>query len=625
MFIMKEDDPTVFENHSSPVKGGTSDGMPPSSNGGGAWTPLKQDASITSPRSTAGPSSPEDSDIDGGMISPMQHLMTDDSNNHKGGMNGTSSSKILRSDDEYYDVAIHDSDSDKQGPQKPSRKRAWYYFLGCVVLAIIAAAVVTTVLLLMEQNKNNSSSESSSSTNDPPVVVVVTEAPVPAPVPVTTTGNTSYAPSSVPSLNRINGTAAPTINDRTNLNATATPTLFVSTPTVPSTNSTGSTMVPTFAPVNATTTAPVSAVVTEENAALVLPILQTFLMPSDFMAISSDSTSVFAQSYQYMISSDTFLASSSSTYTELQVFQRYIIIVLNSLLKPSLSATQISVRVNPAGDHCTWIGVTCNTNTTDDISDGVVTDLVWTEHSLQGTIPSTIQYLSSLTKLDFGTNELSGTIPEALYTNLTNLEHLYLHDNEFSGTLSNTGLQLLSNLKHLFLNSNRFTGSLPQNLGSQGTTTDSARPLQWLNLYNNSFVGAIPLNWNLRNVFLLDLGRNQLTGSIPADWIDDMFELRILYLNNNKLSGSFPTNFPLIGNNRLWLLSVSDNQLTGVIPGGYNVRQMDLSEFQNNLFTSMDTLMCRNIVFIGGEMISMRADCGATCPCEYYCTADLCY
>ena len=326
-----------------------------------------------------------------------------------------------------------------------------------------------------------------------------------------------------------------------------------------------------------------------------------------------------------MISSDTYLASSTSTYSELQVFQRYVLILLNSMLPPSPTATQIALRVNPASDHCAWIGITCNTNATDTISDGVVTDLVWSDNSLMGTIPSTIQYLSSLTKLDFGTNQLSGTIPEALYTNLTNLQHLYLHDNQFVGTLSNTGLQQFSNLKHLFLNDNRFTGTLPQNLGSQGSTAASARALQWLNLYNNSFVGSIPLNWNLRNVFLLDLGRNQLTGTIPADWVEDMFELRILYLNHNKLSGSFPTSFPLIGNNRLWLLQVNDNQLTGVIPGGYNIRQMDLTEYQNNLFTSMDTEMCRNIVFIGGEMISMRSDCGATCPCEYYCSADLCY
>ena len=365
--------------------------------------------------------------------------------------------------------------------------------------------------------------------------------------------------------------------------------------------------------------------ISQENAAIVLPILQTFLAPDDYNAVTtmSSTTSVYAQSYEYMISSDTYLA--SATFADDQVFQRYILIVLNSILKQASTSTQIAIRVNPGTDHCVWIGIVCNTNTTDSLPDGLVTDLVWTELRLQGTIPTTLQYLSSLTKLDFGTNELTGTIPDVLYTNLTSLEYLFLHDNQLQGTLSNAGLAQLSNLKYLFLNDNRFTGPLPQNLGSPSTSAAAVRPLQWLNLYNNSFVGSIPLNWNLRKIFLLDLGRNQLTGSIPADWVNDMFDLKILYLNHNKLSGSFPVNFPLIGNNRLWLLQVNDNQLTGVIPGGYNERQLDLTEYQNNLFSSMDTTMCANIVWVGGEMISMRSDCGATCPCEYYCGANQCY
>jgi hypothetical protein len=675
---MKEDDPTILDNQtSSPMRSRpTPDDMPSSRNGSGgpAWTPLKDESSMLSPRSsTVAPSSPADSDIDYGMTmmmtSPMQHLMAADANNIKGSRR--SGGKILRSDDEdnpngdgngqynYAEDVDRMRESDKGGSSKQRRTRAMVYVLGGVILTLVVAAVITAVLLLMDPTSNQTSSESSSSTtNDPPVTVVVTTTPVaPTTMMVPTRNSSSYVPSSVPSVqNLINGTTmTPTMNKDNSTSDTPTMSpVFVTSPTVSvapttSTNTNGTTNSTTIAPTptlvatltpvvvnttNTPTVTPVSSGMSDGNDAIILPVLQSFLLPDDLNAITSDdSTSVYVQSYQYMISSDTYLASSSSgssssssSFTDLQIFQRYILIVLNSLLpQSSSSSSSTAIRVNPAGDHCTWIGIACNTNNTDSITDGVVTDLVWTELRLQGTIPSTIQYLSSLTKLDLGTNELSGTIPEALYTNLTNLEHLYLHDNQLIGTLSNTGLALLSNLKHLFLNDNRLTGTLPQSLGSPGTNAASARPLEWLNLYNNSFTGRIPLNWNLRNVFLLDLGRNQLTGSIPADWIDHMFNLRILYLNHNRLSGSFPVNFPLIGNNRLWLLQVNDNQLTGVIPGGYNIRQMDLSEYQNNLFTSMDTLMCRNIVFVGGEMVSMRSDCGATCPCEFYCSADLCY
>ena len=84
-------------------------------------------------------------------------------------------------------------------------------------------------------------------------------------------------------------------------------------------------------------------------------------------------------------------------------------------------------------------------------------------------------------------------------------------------------------------------------------------------------------------------------------------------------------NFTEIGNHRLWLLVVSDNLLTGVIPGGFSLQQMDGAEFQNNDFSSMDSLLCRNIVFNSGEMVALRSDCGATCPCNFFCGQNECY
>ena len=61
----------------------------------------------------------------------------------------------------------------------------------------------------------------------------------------------------------------------------------------------------------------------------------------------------------------------------------------------------------------------------------------------------------------------------------------------------------------------------------------------------------------------LDLGYNQLTGSIPPE-IGNLTNLTYLNLRSNQLTGSIP---PEIGNltnlTRLWL---NDNQLTGPIP-----------------------------------------------------------
>jgi hypothetical protein len=143
-------------------------------------------------------------------------------------------------------------------------------------------------------------------------------------------------------------------------------------------------------------------------------------------------------------------------------------------------------------------------------------------------------------------------------------------------------------------------------------------------LYNNSFTGTIPNNLNLRDLFYLDLGYNDLSGTIPADWVETMYDLRTLYLNNNRLTGSLPEDFAEIGNNRLTLVVVNDNQLTGQIPGGFAIRVLDLTEFYNNDFSSMDMKLCENIVFEGGEMVAMRVDCDV-CACKYFCGVDQCF
>lgn len=619
---MKEEDPTILEN-SSPVRShSTNNNMGMSSTNASSaavWTPLKEEQSnqmLHEPIDTI------PTDIEN--VSPMQHLMSDDGNTRR--------KSIRKSDDD-------DSNDDHQPAKHIYQKKMVLSFILCLVVGIIAGGVVAAVLIL--QNKNSSSSSTSSSsnseTNNPPNTPITPPIPAPVTIGKNTTNNSSM--SEAPTM-------MPSIVDDDNNNSTNTNTTMTPTATPVTSNMTNETMVPTATPTNSTitdlpttlpptffdvptfnnttndtllpTVAPVTApapTVSGDNSVKLLAVLANYLLPSDNAALSS-SDSIYKQSFDEMITKDSYFTTISDNA---HIFQRYILTTLNLHFQIApTSTTAKPLLVNSVTDHCTWIGIECNMNTTDTITDNLVTDLVWTGYSFTGTIPDSIQYLSSLTKLDFGDNQLTGTIPNVLYNNLTSLEYLFLHSNQFIGTISNDGIGQLSSLRRLYLGNNRFSGTLPDNIGL-------AKEMRYLNMYNNTFSGRIPTTWDLRYLFYLDLGRNQLTGSIPANWPFDLFDVRIFYLNHNQLSGSFPYNFTSIGNNRISLLQVNDNQLTGIIPSGFNRRQLDLSEFQRNSFSSMDVEFCRNIVWVGGEMVSMRSDCGATCPCQYFCGTDYCY
>jgi len=67
-------------------------------------------------------------------------------------------------------------------------------------------------------------------------------------------------------------------------------------------------------------------------------------------------------------------------------------------------------------------------------SSGIVTEIRWGSQSLQGSIPSSLANLRSLTRLALFSNLLSGTIPTEL-SNLVNLQILNLAYNTFSGPI----------------------------------------------------------------------------------------------------------------------------------------------------------------------------------------------
>ncbi|KAI9218428.1 hypothetical protein BC828DRAFT_440215 [Blastocladiella britannica] len=163
-------------------------------------------------------------------------------------------------------------------------------------------------------------------------------------------------------------------------------------------------------------------------------------------------------------------------------------------LKDVATALKMPVDMS-SSECCKWGGIRCN-------SDGYVTYIDWSREGASGTIPDSIQKLTSLEVLDLYDNKLTGSIPNTLgqLTKLTGL---------LNGSIPNT-LGQLTNLKVLAFHDNQLTGSIPPALGQLTN-------LIQLDLRNNRLDGKIPESLgSLKNLDYLSLENNQLTGPIPA-------------------------------------------------------------------------------------------------------------
>lgn len=214
---------------------------------------------------------------------------------------------------------------------------------------------------------------------------------------------------------------------------------------------------------------------------------------------------------------------------------------------------------------------TCNEN-------GYIKEIRLRFKGIEGTLPSELGHLSHLEWLDFGGNNLLGTIPTELCRldlnylglwgnqmtgtipseigNWKNMKLLYLFGNNFEGTIP-TGVGNLSNLLHFWIQDNEMTGTIPYEIYS-------CVQLSMLYLNNNRLSGSISTSiGNLEGLQRFFLSNNKLSGSIPSE-IGRLEKMENLLLNDNLLSGSIPPQLSQL-NNLLWL-TLNHNDLTGVIP-----------------------------------------------------------
>ena len=147
----------------------------------------------------------------------------------------------------------------------------------------------------------------------------------------------------------------------------------------------------------------------------------------------------------------------------------------------------------------------------------------------------------------------------------TNLRELDLRFNSIVGPFPNEIFSLI-HLHDLYLTSNRLTGVLPTSFSSLGK-------LRKLRLDINSFEGTLPDFAGLQNLSWLDLSSNNLTGTIPSEWLPDVSFIKQTSLEKVTID-------------------LSDNQLTGEVPVGLSHFDYLDIYLKGNKISTIDSHLC---------------------------------
>ncbi|KAK9280241.1 hypothetical protein L1049_013928 [Liquidambar formosana] len=214
-----------------------------------------------------------------------------------------------------------------------------------------------------------------------------------------------------------------------------------------------------------------------------------------------------------------------------------------------------------------------------------------------GNIPS-FNFVVSLRILRLGSNQLSGSLPEALLQeSSTMLSELDLSLNQLEGPV---GSITSETLKILNLSSNKLSGSLPAKVGhcaiidlSKNLLSGNLSRIQsWGNyveiiqLSSNSLTGTLP---NQTSQFLrltsFKMSNNSIVGVLPPV-LGTYPELKVIDFSLNQLHGLLLPSF--FTSTRLTDLNLSGNNFTGPIPLQISPGTPSTDSTQNSSLASLD-------------------------------------
>lgn len=212
---------------------------------------------------------------------------------------------------------------------------------------------------------------------------------------------------------------------------------------------------------------------------------------------------------------------------------------------------------------CIWYGVECQAAEEGPRFDGnaAVTALKLADNKVGGSLPSELSALTDLVTLDLSQNALTGSLPKSLST-IKSLRYLMLRDNGLKGAIPKDFANF-ENLRELHLGQNELEGKIPNEIEHIAT-------LKALGLESNQFVGTIPGLTDLESLSKFHMMQIQS----PGYWLINSFVSQcdihyfyasdILYLDNNKLTGEFPTSITKL--HSLVEITIYNNHITGKLP-----------------------------------------------------------
>ncbi|XP_021820459.1 receptor-like protein 12 [Prunus avium] len=200
-----------------------------------------------------------------------------------------------------------------------------------------------------------------------------------------------------------------------------------------------------------------------------------------------------------------------------------------------------------------------------------LTSLRLSSSGLYGTFPEKIFLVPTLQTIDLsGNSQLQGSLPE--FPKNASLQSLVLNGANFSGQLLPNSIGNLKMLSKIDVPSCNFTGSIPRSM-------ENLTQLIYVDLSWNKFNGSVPFFSMAKNLTLINLSSNLLTGQINSSNWENLTNLENLDLRFNLLNGTIPPS--LFSLSLLQKLQLSNNQFSGQLPvfggGIFLLDTLDLS------------------------------------------------